>query len=84
MLSQVYARINLGSGILQFGVLPLLLGSFGHARHLWLIMPCVIWISAVCMTVDHGSLMGVMTVSFCVMKILEYSLRGALMERVRV
>lgn len=46
-------------------------------------MPSVIWIAAVWMTWKsvHGeSLIDLMTVSFCVVKILEYSLRGALTE----
>ena len=94
LYEQVYAWINGGSGVLQFGVLPLFLGRMGqHTRYLWLIMPFFVVFSAIYMNwkmamnvsgEDDGSvLVDVMTTSFCVIKILEYSLRGVLTEMVR-
>ena len=88
---QVYAWINGGSGVLQFGLLPLFLGSIGEqTRYLWLVMPCVVLSSAAWMVLkinqssehEGEALVDVMTASFCVVKILEYSLRGVLTEMV--
>ena len=87
---QVYAWINGGSGFLQFGILPLFLGRMGHqTQHLWLLMPIVVTCAAlwmVCKMKDSGMdglFVDAMTASFCILKVLEYSLRGVLIEMVR-
>ena len=75
---------------MQFGVLPLVLGRMGqqHTMKLWLVMPAVIVSSALWMSWNaeisgaNGSFGNVMTALFCVLKILEYSLRGVLSEMV--
>ena len=75
---------------MQFGVLPLVLGRMGqqHTMKLWLVMPAVIVSSALWMAWKmevsgaDGSFANVMTTLFCVLKILEYSLRGVLTEMV--
>jgi hypothetical protein len=92
----VYARINLGSGLLQFGVLP---WWFGHqrtsalsyqdvTRYGWLVMPSVGAVAALAMTLSTSShnataTMNILTHCFVVIKILEYSLRSSLTEKVR-
>ena len=76
--------------MLQFGVLPLFLGRMGHqTEKLWLVMPCFVVLSSMWMvwkisvSGEDRSLVDVMTASFCLLKVLEYSLRGVLVEMVR-
>ena len=77
---------------MQFGVLPLVLGRMGqqHTMKLWLVMPFVIVSATIWMTWKievsgaDGSFLVAMTASFCVLKVLEYSLRGVLTEMVRL
>jgi hypothetical protein len=79
----VYARINLGTGILQFVVLPFALEKLEHVRHrMWLIMPLVVLFPALWMAQHSTGSFGIVTAAFCIMKTLEYSLRGALTETV--
>jgi hypothetical protein len=79
-----FPRINLGTGILQFAVLPLVLEKLAQVRHwLWLVMPVVVLFPAVWMTQQSAGSFEVVTAAFCIMKTLEYSLRGALTETVR-
>jgi hypothetical protein len=140
---KVYGRINFFSGILQFAILPYLLGrrrrrqqqqqyhpdrgdltpnhptTNGHHstdelppwKHgiiisvdwYWLLLPTVLGIAGIVMIlvveptpsldlvvsrasstmIGTENLFDVITVSYSIMKILEYSLRVALMERVR-
>lgn len=75
--------------MLQFGVLPLFLGKMGHqTQKLWFVMPCFVVFSSLWMvwkinaSEQDGSLVDVMTASFCLLKVLEYSLRGVLVEMV--
>jgi len=72
-------------------VLPFFLGRLGvETRYLWLVLPFFVLFSAAWMVwkmnvsaeQDGGALVDVMTASFCVVKILEYSLRGVLTEMV--
>jgi hypothetical protein len=91
----VYARINLGSGVLQFGVLPWWFGRRRRTlpyrdvtRYGWLVMPSVGAVAAVAMTLSTHShhataTMNILTHCFVVIKILEYSLRSSLTEKVR-
>jgi hypothetical protein len=69
---------------LQFAVLPLALEKLALVRHwLWLVMPVVVLFPAVWMTQQSAGSFEVVTAAFCIMKTLEYSLRGALTETVR-
>jgi hypothetical protein len=92
----VYARINLGSGLLQFGVLPWWFGrqrtsksSYQDVtRYGWLVMPSVGAVAAFAMMLSTSrhpatATMNILTQCFVVIKILEYSLRSSLTERVR-
>lgn len=80
----VYAKINLGTGILQFVVLPFVLEKLAHVRHwMWLTMPMVVLFPAISMVQHSAGSFEIVTVAFCMMKTLEYSLRGALTETVR-
>jgi hypothetical protein len=134
----VYGRINLGSSILQFAILPFILRrKSSRRRHdqnydtlsnhnskittinddcngsvvkscyhqyddwLWLLLPSILGMAGIIMiyitsykssssvsvsvpwSSYNVSLLNVVTVSFCIMKILEYSLRIAIIERVR-
>jgi hypothetical protein len=83
-LYSLFFRINLGTGVLQFAVLPFVLEKLAHVRHwLWMIMPVVVLFPAVWMTQQSAGSFEIVTAAFCIMKTLEYSLRGALTEAVR-
>lgn len=88
---KVFAWINGGSGILQFVILPLLLGNMRQKQiqYLWVISPCFTLLSAFWMLwkINYEgqtdiAFVAVTTMSFSVVKILDYSLRGVLMELV--
>ncbi len=122
---KVYGRINMISGMLQFAILPYMLGRRRRAPSsqyhpfqdtpdshtnndddavihpslqdssnravdwYWLLLPTVLGIAGIVMIVMEPisnvgiSRLNVVTASFSTMKILEYSLRVALIERVR-
>jgi hypothetical protein len=115
----VYGRINFMSGLLQFAILPYILGQrrqqrryddsdpnnltnrnhktdeSSHSQNLiivgpvpvdwyWLLLPSLLGIAGVVMVVVEPTYrFDVVTISFSRTKILEYSLRVALVERVR-
>lgn len=92
-----YARINFISGVLQFCVLPLLMRRFGHngnsdnnsarqqQRKLFLLMPVTMMVCATLMTYEAENLsLLLVTASFALYKILEYSIRGVAVEMVYV
>ncbi|KAG7363049.1 TLC ATP/ADP transporter [Nitzschia inconspicua] len=90
-----YARINFFSGVLQFGVLPLLMKHWksksdnnrnSNQQHkVWLVMPMFMMASATLMSyqTEHLSLL-LVTVSFALYKTLEYSVRCVAVEMVYV
>jgi hypothetical protein len=82
--NKAYTWVNFLSGILQFTVLPLIVSrvdSPASKRPLWLIMPSLMALSSMWSVLHPTSLLPV-TVSFCLEKTLEYSIRGILMEMV--
>jgi hypothetical protein len=84
-ISKVYASINFGSCVMQFLLLPLVLKRIDN-KLLWLAMPLIvsilgIWVAKT--TTSENMSLTAVTLSYCIMKILEYSLRGVLAEMVR-
>ncbi|KAL3910254.1 MAG: hypothetical protein SGILL_007764 [Bacillariaceae sp.] len=85
-----YARINFVSGVLQFCVLPLLMRRFElngakSKRKLWLLMPVTMMVCSTLMTYQAEDLsLLLVTASFALYKILEYSVRGVAVEMVYV
>lgn len=86
-----YARINFFSGVLQFGVLPLLIKRWrtqsknDNQRKVWLLMPLSMMACATLMTYQtEGLSLLLVTVSFALYKTLEYSVRGVAVEMVYV
>jgi hypothetical protein len=69
------------SGVLQFGLLPVLMKRI-DTRVVWIFMPTIMCVATVwvCLAADNG--LFTITVCFCLMKIIEYSLRGFLTEMV--
>jgi ATP/ADP translocase len=89
-----YARINFFSGVLQFGVLPLLMKRW-RATHsnnnndnqhkVWLLMPMSMMACATLMSYETENLsLLLVTLSFALYKTLEYSVRGVAVEMVYV
>lgn len=83
-----YAWINGISGVLQFCVIPFWVGkdSQSHGKYskqqsLWLLMPLTMMVSATFMIYesDHLTLL-LVTASFSIYKVLEYSVRGVVVE----
>jgi ATP/ADP translocase len=87
-----YARINFFSGVLQFGILPWLMNRWrmkhnnSDKQHkVWLLMPLSMMVCATLMTYQTEKLSLLMvTVSFALHKVLEYSVRGVAVEMVYV
>jgi ATP/ADP translocase len=86
-----YARINFFSGVLQFGVLPLLMKQWrtrsknDNQRKVWLLMPLSMMACATLMTYQtEGLSLLLVTVSFALYKTLEYSVRSVAVEMVYV
>jgi ATP/ADP translocase len=86
-----YARINFFSGVLQFVILPLLMNHW-RTKHtsdklqkLWLVMPLSMIVCATLMTYEAEDLsLFLVTISFALHKVLEYSVRGVAVEMVYV
>jgi hypothetical protein len=69
------------SGVLQFGVLPVIMKRV-DTRVVWVFMPTVMFIASVWLSLAAEQSLFVATVCFCLMKIIEYTFRGLLTEMV--
>lgn len=85
-----YAWINACSGLLQFLVLPLLMrigydranntAGGSQQRKLWLIMPATIMVCATLLIYEKEISLSLVTATFSLYKVLEYSVRAVAME----
>lgn len=82
---RVYARINIGTMVCQWLILPVLVARLSRSAVAWvwlglptaLLLPVVQWVSS------STSSVGIVTLVFGLLKVLEYSVRGTMAELVR-
>lgn len=82
---RVYARINIGTMLVQWGILPLVVSTLGPHRTswLWLGMPLVLLVPMLQLVFNSQSFSTVVPALFSLLKTVEYALRGTLAEVVR-